>query len=294
MEHSAHRVLPISVVVLAYNEELNIQYCLESVCDWSADVFVVDSGSEDRTLEIAREFGARVVHHPFETYAHQFNWALEHLPIMTPWVMRLDADEMVTPELALELRRTLPNLPPHISGLYVKRRVYFMGRWIRHGGYYPTWLLRIFRTRNARCENRWMDEHIVLLAGDTMQVQHDIVDYNRKGLRFWTIKHERYARREMLDLTDQTPAAGGQTVEGRLAGTQDERKRWVKSNVYAKAPLFLRAFLYFIYRYFFRLGFLDGVEGLVFHFLQGCWYRFYVDAKLWEARHGAQASPGDD
>jgi len=275
----------ISLIILTYNEEVHIEHCLKSVCDWIGEIIIVDSYSKDRTLEICRRFTDKIYQHPFENQAKQFNWALDNVPIQYDWIMRLDSDEMVTPELAEEICMVLPNLPPDVTGIYIKRRVYFMGRWMRHGDYYPVWFLRIFRKGKGRYEEI-TEEHIVLSEGRTIRLENDFIDYNRKGLTFWTDKHNNWAIGEMLD----TMSAMGygrlpsNTVQPSLFGSQEKRKRWLKLNVYARFPLFLRAFLYFFYRYFLRLGFLDGVEGLIFHFLQGCWYSFYVDAKIYEAK----------
>lgn len=149
----------ITLVVLTYNEEINLPHCLESVEGLVQRAFVIDSGSEDATREVAAAHAVRVVEHPFDTQAQQFNWALDHLPIDTDWVLRLDADEYLLPELREEIRTTLPHLPGRVTGLYMKRRVIFQGRWIRHGGYYPTWLLRLFRSGKGRSELLEMDEH---------------------------------------------------------------------------------------------------------------------------------------
>jgi glycosyltransferase involved in cell wall biosynthesis len=276
--------LPISVIILTYNEEANIEACLQSVCEWAGEIFVVDSGSTDATQAIAARYGTHIAYHKWKNHADQFNWALDNLPVQQPWMMRLDADETVTPELVAELRHTLPTVPADVNGFYVKRRIFFMGRWIRHGGLYPIWLLRIFRHGKGYCENLWMDEHIVLSEGTTHNLQHDIIDENRKGMRFWTIKHEDYARREMLDLFGVANAEHGDRMEAVWYRGQTQRKRWIKNNLYARSPLFWRAFIYFFIRYIVLLGFLDGKEGLIFHFLQGCWYRFYIDVKIYEAR----------
>ena len=274
----------LSLFVLTYNEELNLEFCLKSVAGVAQDIFIVDSFSTDGTLEIARHYGAKVVQRPFKNLADQVNWGLENLPFATPWVLRLDADEYLTPELRDELQTVLPTLPSDINGLYVKRRFYFLDRWIKHGGYYPTWLLRVFRNGMIRCEPRWMDEHMVLTAGESRRLAHDIVDHNRKGLMFWSERQLKYAPREARDLLDPPSEDEGGHLTPRFWGSQESRKRWCKNRLYLRFPLFGRALAYFLYRYVVRLGFLDGVPGLIFHFLQAFWYRFLVDALVLEVR----------
>lgn len=269
--------LDLTVLVITKDEALNLPHLLESIRDLGVQIFVVDSGSTDETVAIAQQYGAQVVEHPFVSHAEQINWGLDHLPTSTTWVMRMDADEYLTPELVAELRATLPSLPDHVTGLMVKRRVHFMGRWIRHGGLYPTWLLRVFRNGVGRSENRIMDEHIVLSHGEVRNLKHDIIDENHRGLRHFTNKHNNYAHLEMQALLAEREARATSAV----TGGQAQRKRWLKGNVYSRAPLFLRAGLYYLLRYVFQLGFLDGIPGLIFHGLQGLWYRFYVDALLY-------------
>ena len=271
----------LSVIILTKNEEANLLNCLNSLQKLNAEIFVVDSGSTDQTVEIAQKAGCQVFEHPFENQAKQLNWAIQNLPIATPWLMRLDADERLTPELAEELKLVLPQTSDDITGYQVKRRVFFMNRWIRYGGYYPTWLLRIWRTGLGTCEQRWMDEHIVLSQGKVANLQHDIIDDNKKDLSFWIDKHNRYADREVKDLLNMVVEQDDPLLKkGQLS--QASQRRWIKKNFYGRSPLFLRAFLYFLMRYTIGLGFLDGKEGLIFHFLQGFWYRFLVDAKIYE------------
>jgi len=270
--------LSLSVVILTMDEEQNLPVALQSLAGLGVEVFVVDSGSSDGTIEIARSAGCTVASHDFTTHATQLNWALDNLPLESDWVMRLDADERLTAELAAELREKLARLPPDISGLMVKRRVYFWGRWIKHGGYYPTWLLRIWRRGSAVCEDRDMDEHMLIARGRIERLEHDIIDENRKGLGFWIDKHNRYAAREVAAL-----GAAASEVDAARAGKSVARKRFLKERLYGRSPRFLRAFFYWAYRYFFLLGFLDGKPGFVFHFLQGFWYRLLVDAKMEEA-----------
>lgn len=277
----------LSVVILTYNEEANLPICIASLAGLDAAVFVVDSGSTDRTVEIASNAGCRVFHHPFESQAAQLNWALQSLPIKTPWVIRLDADERLTAELVAELGAELISAESDIAAFEIKRRVYFWGRWIRHGGYYPIWLLRVWRAGSARCEQRWMDEHMLVSSGRIARLRHDFIDENQKGLSFWTDKHNRYADREVRDVL-----ASAQEQSSALPAGQMGRRRWLKQKLYARGPLFLRAFLYWFFRYFILFGFLDGKPGLVFHFLQAFWYRLLVDAKLYEAGLARAAASG--
>ena len=278
--------LDLSIIILTRDEEPNLPSTLASIEPLGARVFLVDSGSTDGTRQIAEAAGCHVVEHPFTNQADQLNWALDHLPLESAWVMRLDADERVTPELVDELRRVLPAALEDVTGFELKRRVYFWGRWIKHGGYYPTWLFRIWRRGSARSEARWMDEHMVSSKGRVERLAHDIIDENHKGLTFWTDKHNRYADREVRDMLSLQSACTEVEIEGQAG-----RKRWMKENLYARSPLFFRAFAYWGLRYFAQRGFLDGKPGLVFHFLQGFWYRFLVDAKLVERRL-ADGEPG--
>lgn len=283
----------LSVIILTFNEEAHIGRCLASLLPLTRQIFIVDSGSTDRTVEIATGMGARVVHNPWVTYAQQFNFGIERNPFASDWIMRMDADEYVLPELIAELSQRLPILPPDVSGVYVKRRVVFMDRWIRHGGYYPTWLLRIWRGGQGICEQTWMDEHIKLTGGRTVQFDHDLVDHNLNNLTWWTQKHNQYAIREVIDLLNiRYDFANTERVVPRLFGTQEERKRYLKVR-YASAPLFTRPLLYFLYRYVLKLGFLDGTKGFIWHFLQGLWYRFLVDAKVYEVYHRAGRDKAD-
>ena len=267
----------ISLLILTRDEEANLPHLLASARALDAEIFVVDSGSVDHTVAIAELAGCHVVHHAWENHAVQLNWALDNLPVTTPWLLRMDADERFTAELVEELRRTLPSLPEDVAGLAVKRRVYFWGRWIRYGGYYPIWLLRAWRRGAARCEARAMGEHMVLGHGSVQRLRHDIIDENHKGIGFWVDKHNRYADRDVEDILGQPAMADGHPTG------QAGRRRWLREHVYLAGPPYLRAFAYWLWRYVVLLGFLDGRPGFVFHFLQSFWYRLLIDAKLHEA-----------
>ena len=269
-----------SVVILTLNEEQNLPSCLSSLRDLDCEIVVVDSGSNDRTGEIARAAGARVVVHEFKTQAQQLNWALDNLPLNGKWMLRLDADESLSAELAAELKQALSATPPDVNGFYVKRRVYFLGRWIKHGGYYPIWLLRIWRKGTGRSEQRAVDEHIILNSGRAAFLKHDIEELNRKDLSAWIDRQNRYSSREVTAVFE---GLNREELVPSQKGGPAARRRWLKYNVYLRVPPFIRAFLYFGWRYFVLLGFLDGKEGFIFHFLHACWRCFLIDAKLHEA-----------
>lgn len=273
--------IPLSVVILSYNEEVNLPACLDSLKGLECEIFVVDSGSTDRTVEIAKELGAKVVQHPFEDYGAQRNWAQENLRIQAEWVLHLDADERLTPELVGEINEVLEHAPSGVGGFLLRKRTIFMGRWISHGGHYPSYHLRLFRKGQGVCEDRFYDQHFIV-AGKTVPLKHDYVDILTSDLTTWTLRHARWA-----GLEAEEAARGpnrGRRVCGDVFGNPIQRRRWLREGLYSHCPLFVRAFLYWFYRYFFRLGFLDGKEGLIFHFLQALWYRFLVDAKIYEHR----------
>lgn len=280
----------LTVIILTYNEDIHLARCIRSVLPVATKIIVIDSYSSDNTVEIAEQLGAAVYKNTFVNQAVQFQWGLDNIVIQTPWIMRIDADEYLTPKLANEIAGRLPLLEAGVSGVVLKRQVHFMGRWIRYGGYYPTKLLRIWRNGTGRIEQRWMDEHIKLSEGRTVEFEHDFVDDNLNNLTWWTNKHNNYSTREAVDLLNREfDLFEEDTILGSGGGNgQDKRKRWYKDNIYVKMPLFLRAFAYFLFRYFLKLGFLDGKAGLIWHLLQGGWYRFLVDAKIYQIKRLAK------
>lgn len=274
----------ITAIILTQDEEIHLQRVLDSLAALGADILIVDSGSSDRTVQIARMNGARVLSNPWINYATQFNWALEQLPEDTEWILRLDADEVVTESLSAEIKENLTSLPASIDGVYISRRMTFLGRPIRWGGIFPVRVLRLFRHGKGRCENRWMDEHILVESG-TVDFYGEIIDNNLNSLTWWTVKHNAYASREVVDLLNlEYGFMAHETVADLRGRKQAGVKRWLKEQVYARLPRGARAMAYFAYRYIFRLGFLDGKEGTAFHVLQGFWYRYLVDMKLHEVK----------
>ncbi|PSO25964.1 glycosyltransferase family 2 protein [Bradyrhizobium sp. MOS002] len=277
-------MISLAVIVLTHNEDKHIARSLQSVRPIASEVFVIDSGSQDRTVDIARREGATVLTHPFVNYAKQFQWALNNAAIQADWVMRLDADEIVEPDLAGALAAKLPLLPPEVTGINLKRKHIFMGRWIRHGGRYPLVLLRVWRRGAAEIEDRWMDEHMVLKSGRAVVIDGGFADCNLNDLTFFTTKHNRYATREAMDVLIEKYGlrVGDVRMTTKSVSAQAAIKRWTKEKIYNRCPFWLSVTGYFLYRYVIRLGFLDGREGLVYHLLQGFWYRFLVGAKVME------------
>ncbi len=276
--------MSLTAIILTYNEEQHIERAIRSLASLNIQVFVVDSFSNDNTIEIAEEMGTATLQHEFVNQARQFQWALDNCPIETEWVMRLDADEYLTPELVLEITNKLPMLPMDVSGVKLRLRYVVFGKWLKHGGRYPLHLLRIWRHGKARMEQRWMDEHMVLLEGKVVTFEHDFADHNLKDVGWWTDKHNKYATREAIEMLnkkyklfefdDQMIDSGDKSSTGI--------KRFIKERIYNKMPAFSGPVFYFLYRYFIRLGFLDGREGFAYHFLQGFWYRVLVEAKVME------------
>lgn len=276
----------ISIVILTYNEEKHIKRCIESLKPVAKNIFVIDSYSSDTTVSICESLGAKVYQNKWKNYADQFQWGLDNCPIDTEWVMRMDADEYIEPDLISEIPQAISNISADTNGIYIRRKYFFLGKWIKHGATYPLNLLRVWRTGKGRIENRWMDEHIVLEGeGNTSQFKGHIVDDNLNNTRWWVDKHNKYADREMIDILDKKYGlfSKDDSLKSDKKITQAKVVRVIKEKVYNGLPIFVRPFLYFIYRYFLRLGFLDGTIGFAFHFMQGYWYRSLVDLRVYEA-----------
>ena len=274
----------VAVVILTYNEECHIERALTSVSMFAAQIFVIDSFSKDRTVEIAQSLGATVLQNRFVNQAAQFQWGIDNAPITADWILRLDADEIIEPDLAERIRRELPTLPADVTGINIDRKHIFMGRWVKHGGRYPLTLLRLFRKGYGRIEQRWMDEHIIVESGRMVHFAGGFSDHNLNDLTFFTDKHNKYATREALDVINQKYELFPRDVEvtAGAASRQAAFKRFVKERIYNRIPFPISTLGYFLYRYIVQLGVLDGREGLIYHFLQGYWYRFLVGSKILE------------
>ncbi len=276
-------MLDISVLILTYNEEIHIERCINNAKKFASHIYLIDSFSHDKTVDIAKNMGAMVYQNKWENnHARQFNWGIENLPIKTKWVFRLDADEYLTDELIEELKKQLPNISDNISGFIFPLNRYFLNTLIKRGIGKMN-LLRLFRYGKGKCEERWMDEHIQLSEGKSILINKAFCDHNLNNISWWTAKHNNYSIREAIDLLDIefNLINKSKTTNDLSKYAADKRNKKIK---YSKLPLFWRSFYYFIYRYFLKLGFTEGKEAFLWHFLQGWWYRNLVDAKIYEIK----------
>jgi glycosyltransferase involved in cell wall biosynthesis len=267
--------------VLTFNESENLEPCLRSVRDWATEVFVVDSGSTDDTKSIARGFGAFIYEHPFESHSRQWDWALRNLPLRGEWVLGLDADQRVSPELAVEIQGIAGARFGEVQGVFIKRRQIFQGQWIRHGGYYPKYLLKMFRPGAVRIDENDLVDHHFHVNGPVVKFDCDLIEANRKedDIGFWIEKHNRYARKLAIEELQRRRGLREDSIRGDWLGNPDQRTLEMKK-LWLRMPLYVRPFLYFFYRYFLQLGFLDGKEGAIFHFMHAFWFRLLVDIHL--------------
>ncbi len=269
----------LAVIILTYDEEANIAQALASVTGWADQVFVLDSFSSDRTPEIARRFDCQIATNKFENFSKQRNYALDHLQIDCEWVFFLDADEWLPDALKKEISALIATSPPE-NGFFVNRRLIWMGKWIRRG-YYPTWILRLFRRGRGRCEDRTVNEHLIV-DGPTGRLRNDLMHEDRKGVSEWIAKHNGYTTLEALELLNIRVARECGEMDARLFGTQAEVKRWLRYRVWNRLPPLVRPLFYFFYRFVLTCGFLDGRKAFAYHFLQALWYPMLIDIKYLE------------
>lgn len=271
----------LTAIILTHNEEINIAECINSIKNISKRIIVIDSFSTDNTVEIAEKMGAEIFQNKWINYATQYNYGIEKAHIKTKWVLRIDADERLTSKSSAEIEKICnDNMYTSINGIVIRFEVNFLGRKLRHGGIYPLKVLRVYKYGIGKMENRNMDEHIVLEHGHIITLKNDSLHCDYKDIASWIDKHNKYSSREVLDyleFSSKKDSGGELLFEAKM-------KRFIKFKIYYKLPLGWRAFLYYFYRYYIRLGFLDGKEGKIFAFLQAYWYRFLVDAKIFEKK----------
>lgn len=281
MIRPARASLGLSVVILTFDAEATLPNTLASLAGLADETFCVDSGSRDRTVEIARAAGATVVEHAFEHYGAQRNWAIETLPLAGAWELHLDADERLTPELVEQIRQAIDSAPAALEGYYIPRLVHFFGQPLRHGGMFPIYHLRLFRRGAGRCEERLYDQHFYV-AGQTGRLSAPMIDDMRGSFAVWKARHRTWAKLEARQLARAGPPQPG-VIAGRFGGTPVERKRALR-RLYEGLPPFVRPFLLFGYRFLLRGGFRDGRQGWRFYFYQTLWFRLLIDLELVKLR----------
>lgn len=257
----------VSVIILTYNEELNISQAINSCKGWAKEIIVLDSISDDATQDIAKSHGAIVHENKFVNYSLQRNHALQ-LSISGEWILFLDADEYLSEELKEEINTVIKS--PDFDAYYMKFRLIWNDVWIKRG-YYPTWILRLGRNGYLKCDERPVNEHLECKTDKIGRLQEDILNKSNKSLVDWMTKHVKYAEGEAEQLFIE------HNEKYNFFGNQFQRKRWIKVNIWNKLPVVLRPFLYFVYRYFIRLGFLDGKKAFHYHFLQAFIFFSQID-----------------
>lgn len=271
-------------LILTYNEEVHLPRLLDSIHELKATVCILDSGSTDHTITIAATYGAQVKQHAFENHPRQWHYALHAFEINTPWIIGLDADQVLSDELRLRLLHFKDEDHLGIAGIYFNRKNYFKGSWLKYGGYYPFYLLKMFRHGTGYSDlSENMDHRFIVPGKTTIWKDAYLLEENLKedNISFWIDKHNRYSDLLACEEIERRQKLRMQTIRPLLWGTPDQRRAWLKQ-IWWHMPLFIRPAIYFIYRYFFRLGILDGYPGFIFHFLQAFWFRLVVDIKIKE------------
>ena len=272
----------ITALIITKNEEIHIERCINNIKKLVNNILIIDSFSNDNTIEIAKKLNIKFIQNKFINHAKQFNFGLSQLSQHTDWILKIDADEILTPSLIAEIKNKLPNLDKNINGIYIKRHLVFQDTLIKYGRLSPVRLLRLFRFQKGKCDNRWVDEKIKV-EGKTVQFKEYIIDQNLKSLSEWIRKHDRYSSAEALNYLLIKYNSLFNNIEQSQLNFETPSVVSLKSrNLYAKLPLIIRAFIIFSYRYFFCLGFLHGKAGLIYFFLQSLWYRILVDVKILE------------
>jgi len=271
-----------SFIVLTFNEEIHLSRLLDSIKGLNAKIFILDSGSTDNTLKIAKDYGAEIESNPFINHPKQWDFALKIFNVKTPWTIGLDADQIVTPELFDRLKNFKAHDFEGINGIYFNRKNFFQGSWIRYGGYYPIYLLKMFRTGIGYSDlNENMDHRFIAPGKTAIWKNGHILEENLKenDIDFWFKKHEKYSDLIAQEEIDRLQNIRVQALKPDLFGNPDEKKAWLK-RLWWKLPLGLRPYLYYGYRMIFKLGIFDNKTARKFHYLQGLWFRKLVDKKI--------------
>ena len=275
-----------SFIIISFNEEIHLPRLLSSIKSLNAATFILDSGSTDNTINIATEFGCTLKTNPFVNHPRQWHEALTTFDIKTPWVICLDADQIVTDELLVQLQSFKDEDYKDVAGIYFNRKNIFKGKWLKHGGYFPIYLLKMFRVGVGYSDLNENMDHRFIVPGKTLIWKSGYIieeNYKENQISFWISKHNRYSDLVATEEWERLQQLRTQTLKPNLFGSPDQKKAFLKS-IWWKMPLYVRPFIYFFHRYFIQLGILDGKQGFVFHFLQAFWFRLVVDIKIDEIK----------
>ena len=272
--------IDITAIILTYNEEIHIERCILSLKKFIKEIVVIDSYSNDRTLEICKNHDIRVFKNKFRYQAHQTNWALKNIDIKTEWIIRVDADEYLLNDFNIMLNDKLKGLDKDISGIVINRKIKFLGKIINYGSTSPHKTLRIWRRGMGFYEDSVMDEQLIV-NGKTTYLNTNLIDENLKSLKWFIKKHSNYAAREAisyLNYKEQTNSKYSNSDYSKI----NKKKKY---KIYYRLPIFIRPFIFFFYSYFIKLGFLSGWQGLIFNVIQVLWYRIIVDFEILKLRN---------
>ena len=274
----------ICAIILTKNEDIHLRRILGQLSNIINNILIVDSGSTDHTYEIAKEYNCDFIFNKWKNHATQFNFGIKFLKNKYSWIIRIDADEYFhdIDKLAKLFNQIKNGQYKTINGISFYRRINFLGYAIRYGGVFPTSVVRLFRSQYGECEQKWMDEHIIV-SGKIIHENLTIIDDNMMGFEFWLNKHIGYAKREAIEMLfiEYGLASNNKKLKHSI---QTSTKRKIKEKYYGNSPLFFRAVLYFFYRYLIRLGFLDGKMGFLYHFFHALWYRLVVDLFIFRVK----------
>ena len=271
----------VGIILLVYNEEIHLKRCLDNLLLLTSNIYVVDSYSNDKTVDILNEYGINFVQNTFINHSNQLNFAIKNFPYKTNYIIRIDSDELLSLELIQEIKTSkLLDSTSDISGFYIKRKVKFLNKTLNYGNINPIWLLRLWKIGKGVCDDKLMDEKIIVSDQNTAKLQNIIIDNNLNNLTWWTHKHNNYSNREALEILNNKYLITKNSFKGDYYSI--DFILFLLKSFYNKMPIFLRSFLLFFYSYFLKLGILDGIPGFIWNVLQVFWYRYLVDVKVYE------------
>ena len=271
----------VGIILLVYNEEIHLKRCLDNLLLLTSNIYVVDSYSNDKTVDILNEYGINFVQNTFINHSNQLNFAIKNFPYKTNYIIRIDSDELLSLELIQEIKTSkLLDSTSDISGFYIKRKVKFLNKTLNYGNINPIWLLRLWKIGKGVCDDKLMDEKIIVSDQNTAKLQNIIIDNNLNNLTWWTHKHNNYSNREALEILNNKYLITKNSFKGDYYSI--DFILFLLKSFYNKMPIFLRSFLLFFYSYFLKFGILDGIPGFIWNVLQVFWYRYLVDVKVYE------------